>query len=67
MNEKERMLSGKLYNPYKVGDNTWEKSREVLEQFDSMPWQMEKERMALLRSIFGHLEEDAVIMPPFLL
>lgn len=65
MNEKERMLSGKLYNPYKVGDNTWEKSREVLERFNSMPWQMEKERMALLRGIFGHLEEDAVIMPPF--
>lgn len=36
MNEKERMLSGKLYNPYKVGDSTWEKSREVLEQFNSM-------------------------------
>lgn len=65
MNEKERMLKGKLYNPYKVGDSTWEKSREVLEQFNSMPWQMEKERMALLRGIFGHLEEDAVIMPPF--
>ena len=65
MTEKERMLSGKIYCPFKVGDNTWEKSREVLEQFNSMPWQKEKERMELLRSIFGHLEEDAVIVPPF--
>ena len=40
-------------------------SREVLEQFNSMPWQKEKERMELLRSIFGHLEDDAVIVPPF--
>ena len=32
MTEKERMLSGKLYCPFKVGDNTWEKSREVLEK-----------------------------------
>ena len=65
MTEKERMLSGKLYCPFKVGDNTWEKSREVLEKFNSMPWHQEKERMQLLREIFGHLEEDAVIVPPF--
>ena len=30
MTEKERMLAGKIYCPFKVGDNTWEKSREVL-------------------------------------
>lgn len=65
MTEKERMLSGKLYCPFKVGDNTWEKSREVLEKFNSMPWHQEKERMQLLLEIFGHLEEDAVIVPPF--
>lgn len=65
MNEKERMLSGKLYCPFKVGDGTWEKSREVLEQFNSMPWNKQKERMKLLRGIFGRLEEDAVIVPPF--
>ena len=65
MTEKERMLAGKIYCPFKVGDNTWEKSREVLEQFNSMPWQKDKERMELLRSIFGHLEDDAVIVPPF--
>ena len=34
MTEKERMLAGKLYCPFKVGDNTWEKSREVLEKFN---------------------------------
>ena len=31
----------------------------------SMPWQKERERMELLKSIFGHLEDDAVIVPPF--
>ena len=30
MTEKERMLAGKICCPFKVGDNTWEKSREVL-------------------------------------
>ena len=52
MTEKERMLSGKIYCPFKVGDNTWEKSREVLEQFNSMPWQKERERMELLKEYF---------------
>lgn len=65
MNEKERMLSGKLYNPYKVGDHTWERSREALEKFNSMSWKQEKERMQILREIFGRLPEDAAIMPPF--
>lgn len=27
MTEKERMLAGKLYCPFKVGDNSWEQSR----------------------------------------
>lgn len=65
MTEKERMLSGKIYHPYKVGNNTWEKSRETLEKFNSMSYKHEKERMQVLRDIFGNLEEDAVIVPPF--
>lgn len=65
MTEKERMLSGKIYHPYKVGDNTWEKSRKTLEKFNSMSYKHEKERMQVLRDIFGNLEEDAVIAPPF--
>lgn len=65
MNEKERMLSGKLYNPYKVGDGSWEKSREALEKFNTMSYKQEKERMQVLRDLFGKLAEDAVITPPF--
>ena len=65
MTEKERMLAGKIYCPFKVGDNTWEKSRVVLEEFNTMSWKREKERMELLKGIFGHLEDDAVIVPPF--
>ena len=65
MTEKERMLSGKLYCPFQVGDGTWERSREALEKFNSMPWNQDKERMEVLRGIMGHLEEDAVIVPPF--
>lgn len=65
MTEKERMLSGNLYNPYKINDNTWEKSRETLEKFNSLSYKDLKEGMLLLKEIFGHLEKDAVIVPPF--
>lgn len=65
MTDKERMLSGKLYNPYKVGDNSWERSREALEKFNSMSYRQEKERMEILRELFGALGENAVIVPPF--
>ncbi len=65
MTEKERMLSGALYNPYKVDDNAWEKSRDVLEKFNSMSWRDMRKGMELLKTIFGHLEDDAMIIPPF--
>lgn len=65
MTEKERMLSGNLYNPYKVNDNSWERSREALEKFNSMTYKEHKAAMKVLRDIFGRLDEDAVIIPPF--
>ncbi len=65
MIDKERMLSGKLYNPYHVNDGTWEKSRVVLDQFNTLPYSRHEERMELLRTIFGRLPEDAYITPPF--
>lgn len=65
MTEKERMLSGNLYNPYKVADNTWEKNRETLEKFNTLSYRDLKKGMQLLKEIFGHLEDDAMIVPPF--
>lgn len=65
MTEYERMLSGRLYNPFKVGDDTWERSREALERFNSMSYKLEKERMEILGALFGSLGEDSAIMPPF--
>lgn len=65
MTEKERMLAGKLYHPGRVEDGTWEKSREILEKFNGLPYQKFEEGVFLLKEIFGRLEEDAVIVPPF--
>lgn len=65
MTEKQRMLDGKLYNPYKVEDSDWEKSREALKQFNNMSYKFVKDRMAILKSIFGKLDDDAYIEQPF--
>lgn len=62
MTERQRMIEGKLYNPYKVEGNEWEKSRVVLEQFNQMPYQLAKERMALLKVILGAMENDAYVI-----
>ena len=65
MNEKERMLSGKLYCPCKVQDGTREKNRRILADFNTMPYSDFKKGMSLLKDLLGHLEDDAVITPPF--
>lgn len=65
MTEKERMLSGNLYNPYKVNDNTWQKNREALEKFNSLTYKEYGKGIKILKGIFGRVEEDAVIIPPF--
>lgn len=65
MNEKQRMLSGKLYNPYHIQDHAWETCREALEKFHALRYDQQKERMQILKEIFGHLEDDANIIPPF--
>lgn len=65
MNEKERMLSGRLYHSLKMNDGQWERSRGVLKKFNDMPFEQAKERMELLRGIFGQMGEEVYIEPPF--
>lgn len=39
MTERERMLSGKLYNPYKVTDSPWAEIRAACKKFhESVFW-----------------------------
>lgn len=64
MTEKQRMLSGKLYNPYQVESN-WGTCKEVLSKFNSMSWKEAEERMLLLKQLFGRLGEGGYIEPPF--
>lgn len=65
MNDKRRMLEGKLYNPYEVDDGDWERSRPVLAFFNAEPFEYERDRMEVLKPILGHLGKNCSIHPPF--
>jgi maltose O-acetyltransferase len=66
MTEKERMLSGKLYNA--LDDELRSDMRECkakLFKFNSMLMDKNKERVELLRTILGNSGEFLYIEPPF--
>lgn len=65
MDDRKRMLDGKLYNPMNVHDGCWEASRKALEEFNKDPYRQIEGRMEHLRKVFGCLPEDAWITPPF--
>lgn len=65
MTDLERMLAGKLYDPFNVNDGAWEESRLALEKFNKDPFRQKPERLDYLRDIFGSLGENAEIVPYF--
>lgn len=65
MNNDERMVSGKLFDPGKVKGDSWFRNREVIETFNQTPNSRHGEGMDLLRTIMGQLPDNAVIRPPF--
>ena len=64
MNEKERMLSGKLYNPYRVDNPEWLDAKEKMMAFNNSTWPIGSEQMNLLRNVFAKLGDNALIIPP---
>lgn len=61
MNDLQRRAQGKLYDPFKIDDGTWQKSRVALKEFYS---NMEP-KMELLKDILGSMPNNAYITPPF--
>ena len=53
MNDKQRMLAGKLYNPYHIQDHAWENCREALEKFHALPYDHQEESMRILKGRRG--------------
>lgn len=65
MTEKERLMSGKLYNPFKVEDNPWEKVRAAVKKFNDSEFWKNDDALQELKQIFAFVGENVVLTPPF--
>lgn len=65
MTEKERMYSGKLYNPYRVPDNPWAEIRAACKRFNESEFWSDRSAFEALKQCFGKAGEDMVLTPPF--
>lgn len=65
MTEKERMLSGKLYNPYKVENPSWIKVKMALKEFNDSKYWYDEAALKNLKKIFHKVGNNVVFVPPF--
>lgn len=65
MTERERMLSGKLYNPYKVTDNPWAEIRAACKKFNESDFWSNSYALDELKKHFARAGSDMVLTPPF--
>ena len=62
--EWERMISGKLYHPYSVGVNTFEKVHLVQKKFNESEFWHDKTAFEELKKCFKVAPDDMVLTPP---
>ncbi len=65
MTERERMLSGKLYNPYKVPNNPWATIRAACKKFNESDFWCNHDALDELKKFFAKANDDMVLTPPF--
>lgn len=65
MTEKERMMAGKLYHPYKVSDNPWATIRGACKKFNDSAFWDDRSALDELRTYFANAPKDMVLTPPF--
>ena len=66
ISEKEwnRMIGQKLYSPFKVGDDSWEKVHEAQKHFNESEFWKDKSALEELKKCFGKAPDDMVLTPP---
>lgn len=62
--EWNRMMEGKLYNPYKVGDSSWEVIRKALKSFNESEFWKDSSALENLKQFLGSAPDDLVLTPP---
>ena len=62
--EWNRMMAGKLYSPYRVGDDSWKKVHIAQKRFNDSEFWHDRSALNELRKCFGSAPEDIVLTPP---
>lgn len=62
--EWDRMMSGKLYNPYKVCDGSWPKIHEAVKLFNDSEFWRDTSALENLKKYLGSAPDDLVLIPP---
>ena len=62
--EWNRMMAGKLYSPFRVGDDSWEKVHIAQKRFNDSEFWHDRAALNELRKCFGAAPEDIVLTPP---
>lgn len=63
-NEWNRMIFGKLYNPYKVGDDSFEKVHAAQKKFNDSEYWKDNSAFIELKKCFKRAPEDMILTPP---
>lgn len=66
INKKEwdKMIDGKLYDPYKVGDDTYEKVQAAQKKFNESEYWNDKSAFEELKKCFKAAPKDMMLTPP---
>ena len=62
--EWNRMMDGKLYSPFRVGDDSFERVHAAQKAFNESEYWHDKEAFEQLKKCFGSAPEDMVLTPP---
>lgn len=64
MTDDERMMAGKLYDPYKVENNPWNTIRAACKKFNDSEFWNDRTAFEELKSCFAEAGEDMWLTPP---
>ncbi len=64
MNDDERMMAGKLYNPFKT-HTQWLEIRKAVKKFNESDFWKDGQPLEELKKLFKSVGENVVLTPPF--
>lgn len=59
----DRMINGKLYDPLKVGDKSWERIQKAQKKFNESDFWKDKSAFEELKKCFAKAPDNMVLTP----